>query len=142
MAPYDDIYRRNRQLSLSILKRFGFGQSLMETRINDKVDEFVKHVKTTGGRPFDPAETIALSTFNIMASILIGHRFPIEHPTLVTLMTLIHDYVTGIFSPVDVFPLLRYVPPYRGRVKWTNARHEMLLKHLDEMVGIVVNNIA
>ena len=71
-APYDEAFRRKHKLYLSILKEFGFGQRLMETRINVEVAEFIKQARLTDGKPFNPKELIHLCIMNINNSILIG----------------------------------------------------------------------
>ena len=50
---YDSMYKSHHQLCLSILKEFGFGQRVMETRILIEVEEMISKVKQMQGRPFD-----------------------------------------------------------------------------------------
>ena len=138
-APYDDGFRRKQQLYLSILKRFGFGQLQMETLINVNVEKFITEAKATGGRSFDPAASLQLSVLNIIATILFGDRFPYGHPTLTEVNNLLHEWVLSFVLQVDFFPLLRFVPPYRGRKNWAVTNHQRLLNTLDRMVKLVVD---
>jgi len=108
----------------------------METRINDNVEELIKQVKTTEGRLFNPAEVVALSVSSVIASILVGKRFPFGHQTLVNIKNWGHDWVKFIGTEIDFFPLLRFVPPYRGRLNRTIASHELLLDTLNKTVGL------
>jgi len=107
----------------------------METRINDNVEELIKQVKTTEGRSFNPAEMVTLSVSSVIANILLGHRFPFGHQTLVNIKNWGHDWQKGIGTEVDFFPLLRFVPPYRGRMKRMIASHGLLLDTLNNTVG-------
>ena len=111
----------------------------METLINVNVEKFITEAKATGGRSFDPAASLQLSVLNIIATILFGDRFPYGHPTLTEVNNLLHEWVLSFVLQVDFFPLLRFVPPYRGRKNWAVTNHQRLLNTLDRMVKLVVD---
>ena len=138
-APYDDVFRRKHKLYLSILKKFGFGQRQMETMINANIEHFIVKSKATEGRAFDPTADLEQSVFSIMASLLFGDRFPYGHPTLTELYDLIHKWVRSFILQIDFLPLLRFVPPFRGRKNWAVTNHQRLLNTLDMMVGLFVS---
>jgi len=138
-TPYNETFRQKHQLYLSIMKRFGFGQRLMETRINANVEEFIREATDTGGRPFNPTPALEHSVLNIIAGIIFGPRFPYGHPTLVKIMHLIHKWVTDVLLELEFFPQLRFVPPFRGRLFKAVENHKTLIDTLDKTVGCYVS---
>lgn len=124
---YNAAYRQKRQLYLGILKEFGFGQRLMETRINVEVAEFIGQVKHKDGKPFDPTNMMHMCVVNVIISVLIGKRYPYGHPNLAD----INDRLRKAFGAVDLtlelFPILRYLPPFRARLqRWQNIMDSLL----------------
>jgi Cytochrome P450 len=136
-APYDDVFRRRQKLCLSILKRFGFGQRHMETVISANIEHFINKSKATGGRAFDPNAYLEQSVFSIISTLVFGERFPYGHPALTEVNDLLRKYVFSFVLQLDFFPLLRFVPPFRGRKNWAVTNHQRLLKTLDRMVGLI-----
>ena len=107
----------------------------METRINDNVKEFIREAKTTGGRSFNPSAAIGMSVMNIISGILVGRRFPYGHPTLVEINNLVHYCVSAkIITRITLFPLLRFVPPFRAQMNNVMAKARALNSTLDELV--------
>jgi hypothetical protein len=117
MSPYNADFRHKRQLYLSILKEFGFGQRLMETRINVEVAEFVRQAKLKDGQPFDPNNLMHMCVVNIIISILVGRRYTYGHPNLVHINDCIRNVFNGIVQELELFPILQYVPPFRSRLQ-------------------------
>jgi len=115
MATYDADFRRKHQLYLSIFKEFGFGKHLMETRINVEVNDFINQARLADGKPFDPKLLIHTSVINVIGSILLGRRYPSGHPNLVELKHRLQCVTESMVAELELFPFLRFVPPYRGR---------------------------
>jgi len=115
-ATYDAEFRNKHQLYLSILKEFGFGQRLMECRINVEITEFINQARLTDGKSFDPKLLIHTSVINVTGSILFGRRYPTGHPTLVDLKNRLEAFSKSMVTELELFPFLRFVPPYRGRL--------------------------
>jgi len=129
---YDAEFRKKHQLYLSILKEFGFGQRLMETRINVEVAEFIIQARLIDGKSFDPKLLIHTSIVNVIASILLGRRYPSGHPTLVELTCRFQTFIESMVAELELFPSLRFVPPYRDRLRAFIAAHksaEELVQH-------------
>jgi len=111
----------------------------METRINANVEEFIREATDTGGRPFNPTAALEQSVLNIIAGIIFGPQFPYGHPTLVKIIHLIHKWVTNVLLQLDFFPLLRFVPLFRGRMIKALTDHKTLMDTLDKTVGRFVS---
>lgn len=134
---YGDAFRKYHQLSLTILREFGFGKGVMESRINAEVRELVGEVKELNGRPFNPQVLITSSVMNIISSILFGRRFDRFDPKLDELITYVNKFVTdsqGVVM-VDVFPALRFLPMFRRRLKNIGHVQDCWLALLQEKVA-------
>ena len=115
-ASYTEAYRQKRQNCLSIMKKFGFGQRLMETRINSEVSELINQARLIDGKPFDPKDVLHMCVVNVITSILFGQRFEFDDPRLKELVHLNHEAISNYVAEVEVFPILRFVPPFRQRL--------------------------
>jgi hypothetical protein len=134
--PYNASFRHKRQLYLSILKEFGFGQRLMETRINVEVAEFVRQARLKDGQPFDPSNLMHTCVLNVIISILVGRRYTYGHPNLVHLNECICNAFKGIVQELEIFPILQYVPPFRSRLQ----KFRNLVQLVSDAVGNEVMN--
>jgi cytochrome P450 family 2 subfamily J len=114
---YDDDFKKYRKLSLSILKQFGFGSCIMETRIKTEVEELVKYVRGLGGRPFNPHDILFSSVSNVILSVMFGRRFDRTDPKFQQLADDISHIVAGLLPVLDFCPPLRLLPGYRKIVK-------------------------
>jgi len=65
---YNEEFKKYRQLSLSILKQFGFGQNILETRISLEVGQLTQYIKALNGQVFDPQKRVMLAVQNIIRS--------------------------------------------------------------------------
>ena len=72
--PYNANYKTTRHISLSILKQFGFGKRIMESRIQVEVNELVIRAKILRGKPFNPDLLVMACVLNVIHSILFGTR--------------------------------------------------------------------
>jgi hypothetical protein len=140
-ARYDAEFRQKHQLYLSILKEFGFGQSLMENRINVEVSEFVHQAKLKNGQPFDPSNMTHLCAINVIISILAGRRYTYGHQSLVHLSECLNNAFRGIVQTLEFFPILQYVPPFRSRLQRFRILADLFLKAAEkEVVTYIFSN--
>jgi hypothetical protein len=72
---YDATFKHIHHLSLNILKKFGFGKGIMETRINREVEQLVAKVTELNGESFFPDPVLTVSVMNVIGTILFGQRF-------------------------------------------------------------------
>ena len=102
----------------------------METRINGEVSELIKQAQLTDGKPFDPNDMLHMCVVNVITSILLGQRYKFEDPMLKELVHLIHESISNVVEEVEIFPILRFVPPFRGRMKKSTDALNTLLEAL------------
>lgn len=71
---YGPTFRRYHQLTVSILKEFGFGHGMIDQRIQMEAEELVGLIKAKKGCTFHPGNLFNMCTMNIIASIMFGQR--------------------------------------------------------------------
>ena len=135
IAHYDSTFKSNHKLCLSILKQFGFGRRVMETRILVEVEEMIKKVREKQGRPFDMTKLTTSCVANVMMSMLFGHRFDHSDPAFQQLISDTHDVATNFSMALNMFPVLQFLPYF----KKLNAEHSTTLERI---FSFVRNNIA
>ena len=72
---YDPTFKHLHHLSLTILKKLGFGKGIMENRINREVELFVSKVTEKNGKSFFPDPLLSVSVMNVIGTILFGQSF-------------------------------------------------------------------
>jgi len=137
-------WKRYHQLSLSILKQFGFGvKSTMESRISAELESITEFILKQNGRSFNPRELVYLFTVNVITNIIFGRR---------------QDYKLGLpelghqikqmfanFDPdLDVAPILRFLPFHRNKLHQNIAAEKKLQqifrKEIEEIQGDGAND--
>ena len=112
----DPEWKKYHQLSLFILKEFGFGvKSTMESRILPEVEFIIEDILKRNGESFNPRALMYLSTSNIIMNVLFGRR----HDYNQGVSALAHQ-VMRIFDnldvALDVAPILRFLPFHRYKL--------------------------
>ena len=110
---YDAEFRRQRNLSLSILKERGFGKDIMEERIQVEVSVFLQKIRDAKSEAFCPESALMACVLNVTVSILFGRHMEDEPISKVAKLT--YEWLHTIFyiSSADLFPLLRFLPQMR-----------------------------
>ena len=117
------------------MKRFGFGQRLMESRILTEVEEMLSEVRQKRGRAFDVTQLTMSCTANVIASMLFGHRFDHGDAAFQQLISDIHYLSSSFFVALHLFPALRFLPHFKTSV----AKHS---RALGNNLDFINNNIA
>jgi len=110
---YDAEFRRQRKLSLSIMKEFGFGKDIMEQRIQAEVSILLQHIRDINSEAFCPCSALTSSVLNVIASIVFGRRMETEAAgELAETIDSFFCTIVDLFV-LDVFPLMRFLPNIR-----------------------------
>jgi len=112
---YTTEFKIHRQLCLSILKRFGFGQKVMETRILTEVEEMIARIRAHQGRSFDGTQLIMSCITNVIMSIVFGRRFDNSNPEFQRMISETHETFSNFPVEEEIFPILRYYPVFKKR---------------------------
>jgi len=125
---YDAEFRRQRKLCLSILKEFGFGKDIMEERIQVEVSLLLQQIRDIKSAAFCPETLVTSGVLNVIVSILFGHRVDAE--SVCELSAVSHGFLQNLVDvvPVDMFPLLRFLPKLRRSFAVSAAFHYQLFR--------------
>lgn len=133
-------YKHRKQVTLSILKQFGFGKQIMETRILMEVEKMVECIRDINGKSFNPHDIISGYVSNVVTNILFGRRFNIDDPTF---MQMIDDARNAFYlwSPeIDIFPILRLLPSYKRKIADGVNRFKRLLTFVEANTEACLRN--
>ena len=134
--PYDPHFKKFHKMSLSILKKFGYGQRIMENRIHIEVEELVDVLSEWNGRAMDPSNIATTSTLNVIVSIIFGRRFQRCDPELEMLVSTIRPMVRAALGTIElnVLPCLRFLPSYANKLQQFHELNETFFTFLEERV--------
>jgi len=123
---YDAEFRRQRKLSLSILKEFGFGKDIMEERIQTEVSVLLQQIRDVKSVAFCPESAVMSCVLNIIVSILFGRRM--EDKAVAELCKASHGYVYSIgdITPINLLPMLRFLPHLHRALTRSAAFYDQL----------------
>jgi Cytochrome P450 len=132
---FDETFRRQHQVVLSILKEFGFGQEVVETRILTEVSFLVDCIRKKNGLPFCPHSAITNSVLPVILSIVVGHIM--EQSATENVVHLVHSSIEEFSDAVelDFFPLMRILPRHRQMMQKVFATNKKLFDVIDECVS-------
>jgi len=120
MARYNADFKRHHQLCLSILKRFGFGQRVMETRILMEVEEMINRVREQQGRAFDVKQLTTSCVANVILSMLFGRRFEHYDPAFLRILSCFENLFlivgTSVVNIFVMFPFIRFIPYVKKKI--------------------------
>ncbi|KAM8953591.1 cytochrome P450 2K1-like isoform 2-T2 [Pelodytes ibericus] len=132
-----------RRFTLSTLRDFGMGKQIIEDKITEESDSLVEVFESFKGKPFENAIIINTAVANIIVSIILGHRFDYNNPTLLKLMKLINENVRIVGSPMvllyNTFPsVMRWLPgkhkkAFQNAIELQNFFKETFVKLRDEL---------
>ncbi|XP_071507238.1 cytochrome P450 2J5-like [Diadema antillarum] len=110
-------WEHQRRFAHTTLRGMGFGKVVLEPVIREEVQDTIKQFKSFAGQPFDPRESLATNSSNIICRLTFGRRFEHNDPEFHQLLT----YLRGIMGfraegEVMVFPVLRHL--YAQKTRW------------------------
>nr|AEO50743.1 cytochrome P450 II f2-like protein II [Biomphalaria glabrata] len=113
------LWKEQRSVALSILRKFGFGKNILAERIQEEVLHYLDNLNNNGGKPVDIKSITTESTANIICSILIGKRFDYNDPTFQRLLMEIEVFFSSNqqAAVVTCFPFLKYFPGHQKMVR-------------------------
>jgi cytochrome P450 len=133
---YNAEFRRSHHRSLTILRQFGFGQGIMETRINMEVEELVSWIKEMKGQEFFPDPLLAKCVMNIIGSIIFGRRFSRDDAERDQFIADVYKFVHDLMKvfPINAFPLLRFIPGFRGNFLSLCNTHARMMTFVEQNI--------
>ena len=125
---------------MSIVKKFGFGQRVMEAGILKEVEEMIGVVREKQGRPFDVRELITSCVANVIMNMVYGDRFEHSDPEFQQLIRNLNVLVSQFAFGIVLFPMLRYLPSYKRNLAQHVAAAKSCLsfvqKNIDKCIQV------
>ncbi|XP_075179690.1 cytochrome P450 2A5-like isoform X2 [Anomaloglossus baeobatrachus] len=131
-------WRDLRRFSLSTLRDFGFGRRSNEDLIIEETNHLVESLKKHNQSFIDPRLNLSKAFYNVIFSMMFGHRHDYEDKEMVTNMTYIYQVFTTISSSwgqlFELFPsIMNYLPGPHQNIKKLLGK---LSKYVDSRVKI------
>jgi cytochrome P450 len=102
---YNASFKKYHQLSLTILKEFGYGQNLMETRISSEVQQLIQNIKDLDGRAFDAEPYVTSTVMNVISRIIFGRGLDNDERLKRACFTMANNVIKEQrFFAVEIFP--------------------------------------
>jgi len=109
-------WKKYHQISLSILREFGFGvKSTMEARILMEVEAITEYVQKKNGETFNPKDLLLLAASNVINNIVFGRRRDYGLGAS-ELAYQAEAFFEGMDIAFDVAPVVRFIPYYRKKL--------------------------
>lgn len=136
-ARYDEEFKKYHQLSLSILKKFGFGKGVMEARIGIEVEELIRELKKADGGAGHVDNLIVNFVLNIISSIIFGKRYEPGDRELEQVLEYVHRfmYESAEIVPVSFFPPLRFLPSFKRAIAKIRGYQEWIMNFIDARIA-------
>ena len=114
----------------------------MESRIRIEVENMLSRFRLKDGQAFDPSYETTASVSNVICSIIFGKRWNVDDPEFQEGMNIVHLQVRDLEKVVMVnfFPVLRFMPVFRGAIKYQmdlrKRWHDYLTSVLEGIVDV------
>jgi len=111
---YDDVFKRNQQITMSILKQYGYGdRNLMEIKIQNEISQLVAAFNSRNGSEVDPLVLIEKALLNVIYNLLFGERLESDEESM-KFIRHTSELVHSAFDPVlFTFPIAAHLPVYK-----------------------------
>ncbi|XP_055347529.1 uncharacterized protein LOC129594764 [Paramacrobiotus metropolitanus] len=131
-----NLWKEHRRFAMSALRQLGMGKSWLQEQILDETDVLIRAFADTKGQPVDPAHLVTNAISNIICAAAVGKRYSYDDEYFQALLQNERLYTQQFnqISPLDLFPILRFVPPFskvfQRRLEVTDIR----LTHIDKAI--------
>ena len=124
---------RQRNITMSILKSFGFGRNMMENAIKTEADKLTSLISENVKKTFHIAPYITTGFSNIICGILFGKHYESDDPKFRMMITSFDEHFKAV-PGVKWMPFLRFLPSrgkaFRNHLKlfmegMEHIRHEL-----------------
>ncbi|XP_055350214.1 cytochrome P450 2C3-like isoform X2 [Paramacrobiotus metropolitanus] len=133
-----DLWKEHRRFALSALRDLGMGKSWLQEQILDETDQLIKALAATNEKPINPHHLVITTISNLICATAFGKRYNYDDEDFRALLRNEHQCEEQLseMSALDVFPILRFVPPFRKvyqrRMNVVQIRREHMQRVIDD----------
>ncbi|KAK3596389.1 hypothetical protein CHS0354_036939 [Potamilus streckersoni] len=142
MSSSGKLWMEHRKFTLKTLRKFGFGTTNLEGKIDSEVSILLSEIAKQNEQPFNIQHLVQTSVSNVINAMAFGGHFNHDDPKFTKMMKMINENMENIGSNnvALFFPFLRYLPGDMFRVKKTlrNVKYEQ--GFIGEIIGKHVEN--
>ncbi len=88
---YGEEWHHQRSVTVQILRRLGYGKTVLEGQIVEEAHHAKNHILSFNGEPMDPNQALNVSVANIMCKLIFGQSYSVGDQELVTLINAVED---------------------------------------------------
>uniref|UniRef100_A0A0B7BN75 Cytochrome P450 n=1 Tax=Arion vulgaris TaxID=1028688 RepID=A0A0B7BN75_9EUPU len=106
------LWKEQRSVALSILRKFGMGKNILAEKIQEEVSAYVSYLADLKGKPTDIRYITNVSTSNVICSIIIGNRFEYDDKEFQSMMVHLNSTASDQqwIDIINFLPWLQYLP--------------------------------
>eukprot|EP00058_Branchiostoma_floridae_P024940 XP_002610430.1 hypothetical protein BRAFLDRAFT_85568 [Branchiostoma floridae] len=136
-CPYGDRWRALRRFTVSTLRFFGMGTTILEDKIQEECRHFCSTLRLLLGQPVDIKNRLETSVSNIIVSMAVGKRFEYGDPKFGRLQALAERINVTFYKLyiVNCFPMLRFIPGFRKMYNELMDLTAELYNYIREHIG-------
>ena len=132
---YDDVLKRNRQLSMAIFKQFGYGDSTtMEARIQIEVMKLIKLACEKNGEPWNMLAAVQTATLNFIYSQAFNERYELGTPMADRIVADLQQFNESYDLIYDDYSFVKYLPHYKRKLKAYQASRAEKIKFFRDRI--------
>ena len=132
-----DLWKEHRKFSLTTLRNFGMGRSILEDRIQFEVQLLLKVFQSKRNNSFDPEQLLYMSISNVMCSLSFGGHFQHDDARFGEMLRRfqINFQNIGMSAIGSFIPQLAYLPGDMFKIKETLHNADVVYGWLREFVN-------
>ncbi|XP_055350164.1 cytochrome P450 2C3-like [Paramacrobiotus metropolitanus] len=133
-----DLWKEHRRFALTALRDLGMGKSWLQEQILDETNRLIEALAATNEQPIDPHHLVITTISNLICATSFGKRYNYDDADFRALLRNEHQYEQQLsqMSILDLFPILRFVPPFREvferRMKVIQIRREHMQRVIND----------
>eukprot|EP00058_Branchiostoma_floridae_P014115 XP_002599603.1 hypothetical protein BRAFLDRAFT_58542 [Branchiostoma floridae] len=134
---YGDRWSALRRFTVSTLRFFGMGTTILEEKIQEECRHFCSALRLLVGQPVDLKNRLETSVSNIIVYMAVGKRFEYGDPKFGRLQILAERINVTFYKLyiVNCFPMLRFFPGFRKMYNELMDRTAELYSYIREYIG-------
>ncbi len=118
-TPYCDEWKRQRCITLKILRNLGWGTCVIQESIKAEYEVLIQSLRKTANKPFDPSHLMEVIVANIICSLLWGKRYDHDDKEFEGLLNAVGELLRNLSSKTEAvfIPILQFTSTFKQGIK-------------------------